>query len=49
MREVGILVRRELKSYFVSPIAYVFGALFLLVLGYFSAPRMLVEGQPASM
>ena len=32
MREVAVIFRRELKSYFVSPIAYVFGVLFLAVL-----------------
>jgi len=31
MREVAVIFRRELKSYFVSPIAYVFGVLFLAV------------------
>ncbi len=49
MREVGILMRRELRSYFASPIAYVFGGLFLLVLTYLSAPDMLKQGQGASM
>lgn len=49
MREVAILVRRELKSYFASPIAYVFGILFLLVMGYLSVQSMLVHGQVASM
>src|SRR5262245_9497599 len=34
MRETLVVFRRELKSYFSSPIAYVFGALFLLVIGY---------------
>jgi ABC-2 type transport system permease protein len=36
MREVAVIFRRELKSYFVSPIAYVFGVLFLAVLLGFS-------------
>ena len=53
MREISILVRRELRSYFVSPIAYVFGALFLIVLGYRSVyqgnPPMLTHGGQASM
>jgi ABC-2 type transport system permease protein len=49
VREVAILVRRELTSYFASPIAYVFGALFLLVQGYLTVPSILTNGQPASM
>jgi ABC-2 type transport system permease protein len=31
MRETLVIFRRELKSYFLSPIAYVFGAIFLVV------------------
>jgi len=49
MHEVAVLARRELKSYFASPIAYVFGLLFLLVVTYLSAQSMLVHGQQASM
>jgi ABC-2 type transport system permease protein len=49
MREVAILARRELKSYFASPIAYVFGILFLLVLCYLSVQSTLVHGQQATM
>ena len=49
MREVMILVNRELKSYFASPIAYVFGGLFLLVLCYLSVTSTLVQDQQASM
>lgn len=29
MREIAVVMSRELKSYFISPIAYVFGTLFL--------------------
>lgn len=36
MREALVIFRREFKSYFASPIAFVFGALFLLVVGYLS-------------
>src|ERR1043166_2555815 len=32
MRQVAVIFRRELHRYFVSPIAYVFGVLFLAVL-----------------
>jgi ABC-2 type transport system permease protein len=35
MRNVAAIATRELKSYFVSPLAYVVIALFLLVTGYF--------------
>lgn len=49
MHEVAILARRELKSYFASPIAYVFGLLFLLVVTYLTAQTMFVHGQLASM
>lgn len=49
MREVSVLVRRELHAYFTSPIAYVFGGLFLLVLTYFTVPNMIAHGQAASM
>ena len=47
MREVFVIFRREFKSYFASPIAFVFGALFLLVVGYLS--YSLDPNQAASM
>jgi ABC-2 type transport system permease protein len=34
MTSLGVLLRKELHAVFVSPIAYVIGAVFLLVLGY---------------
>ena len=49
MREVSIIVQRELRSYFASPIAYVFGGLFLLVLCYLSVDQMLRQDQQANM
>jgi len=34
VRTALVIAERELKSYFVSPIAYVITALFLLISGY---------------
>ena len=42
MREALVITRRELKSYFASPIAYVFGALFLLVIRSLTGPTFQV-------
>ena len=36
MRNVGIIVRRELASYFVTPLAYVFIVIFLVLAGAFT-------------
>ncbi|MBL9080017.1 MAG: ABC transporter permease subunit [Planctomycetes bacterium] len=49
MRDSLVIFRRELKSYFYSPIAYVFGVLFLGVLLYIAAKGSLVAGMQASM
>ncbi len=35
MNKVWVIAKRELKSYFVSPVAYVVIGLFLLISGYF--------------
>ena len=44
MRETMIVLRRELRSYFLSPIAYVFGLLFLGLLLYFSTQSIVHGG-----
>ena len=44
-----VIFRRELVSYFLSPIAYVFGVLFLTVLLFLSAQSTLVHNAQASM
>ncbi|HEB52741.1 MAG TPA: ABC transporter permease, partial [bacterium] len=49
MRETLVIFRRELKSYFLSPIAYVFGLLFLGVLLWLGASGSLVHGAQARM
>ena len=49
MRETLVIFRRELKSYFLSPIAYVFGLLMLVVLLYLAVQVSLQEGQQATM
>jgi len=36
MRNVGIIFRRELASYFATPLAYVFIVIFLLLAGAFT-------------
>jgi len=49
MPETLVIFRRELKSYFLSPIAYVFGALLLVLLLFFSTQTMLQQGASADM
>ncbi|MFO8013600.1 MAG: ABC transporter permease [Phycisphaerae bacterium] len=49
MEKVLLLTRREIASYFVSPIAYVAMALFLVVAGFFFALSDFRPGAPAAM
>jgi ABC-2 type transport system permease protein len=49
MHETTVVLRRELKSYFLSPIAYVFGGLFLGLLAFFASLSSFRNGAPASM
>ncbi|MBM4063186.1 MAG: ABC transporter permease [Planctomycetes bacterium] len=49
MRETLVIFRRELKGYFYSPIAYVFGAVMLVLLLFVAAFASLVHGAQASM
>ena len=47
MPEVFVVMRRELRSYFLSPIAYVFGGLLLLVLAFLGRSAV-SHGMPTS-
>lgn len=49
MPEAMVIFRRELRSYFLSPIAYVFGVLFLAILLFSAASLTIVDGAQASM
>ncbi len=49
MSNVATLTRRELQAMFFSPIAYVVGAGFLLISGYFFTRDVLVPGHEATM
>jgi ABC-2 type transport system permease protein len=44
MHETAIIIKREFKSYFLSPIAYVIGVLFLLIVGWLFFRMLFVEG-----
>ena len=48
MRECTVIFRRELKSYFLSPIAYVFGVLLVSVLLWYTTDQTLQHGAAAS-
>lgn len=49
MHEMVVILRRELKSYFLSPIAYVFGGLFLAAMMYFGTERLFTPRGPARL
>ena len=49
MRKTLIIARRELAGYFVSPMAYVIGALLLLTSGLWFFHRIFVPDQQASL
>jgi len=49
MRNILVLTRREVASYFVSPVAYVAMALFLVIAGVFFALGDFYPGAPAQM
>ena len=49
MRNVSVIARRELTSLFTSPLAYVAGAVFLLLVGVLFATMVFQPGQEASM
>jgi|YNPNPStandDraft_1061719.scaffolds.fasta_scaffold10321_5 ABC-2 type transport system permease protein len=48
MRNIWAITLRELKAYFVSPIAYVVSALFLVAMGYLFA-LILINSREASL
>ena len=43
MRETAIIIKREFKSYFLSPIAYVIGCLFLVIIGWLFFRALFLE------
>ncbi|BCA56700.1 ABC-type transport system, permease component [Nitrospira sp. KM1] len=47
MTPVGALVRKELRSYFVSPVVYVVGAVFLLIVGLLAYLYIVFAGAQA--
>ena len=49
MRETMIVMRRELRHYFSTPIAYVFGVMFLLVVSGLASLATLYQTGPASL
>lgn len=49
MRNVAALTQRELAAIFLSPVAYVVAAVFLVASGYLFMSNTLIEGGEASM
>lgn len=49
MRKTLILARRELASYFFSPVAYIIGALFTLASGFWFFHKIFIPGNEASL
>ena len=49
MGKICLLTRREIGSYFASPVAYVAMALFLTITGLFFALQDFYPGAPAAM
>jgi ABC-2 type transport system permease protein len=47
MTPVQAIIAKELRSYFVSPVVYVVGAVFLLIVGFLSYLYVVVAGQQA--
>ncbi len=47
MTPVNAIIAKELRSYFVSPVVYVVGAVFLLIVGLLSYLYIVVAGQQA--
>ncbi len=49
MRNVAALTQRELAASFLSPVAYIVAAVFLVATGYLFMTHTLVEGEEASV
>lgn len=47
MKNIWTIASREIKSYFISPVAYVVITLFLLIAGYFFSIILFITQQPS--
>ena len=45
MHNIMVIARREFKSYFDSPVAYIVSTFFLLVSGYFFTSNLFLANQ----